>query len=144
MRVTIYKTKGIDGETFATPDIALEYTIDELTVSSKALRQLFKVVKKEELNAIFSGLKGNELSLFVITKLMEILQDENDEILYFLRRVMIENGYYVTGDQLNTVAFEEQLQLLCLMFRISWESVVENFNSIFKKNKQLPEAIESK
>jgi hypothetical protein len=129
MKLKIYKIKEIEGEVFATPDVESELNIDELRISTKAFKQLFKIIKKEDLNQMLVMIADKSIHPVLISKLYDVLEDENDELMYFIRKVMLENGYYITVDQLKTCDPEDIVRLLFLMFRISWDDFKSSFGN---------------
>lgn len=133
MKLKIYKTKEVDGEVISTPNIETELNIDELRISTKAFKQLFKIIKKEDLNQLLAMVSGQGVQPILIAKLYDVLEDENDDLMYFIRKVMLENGYYITVDQLKTCDPEDIVRVLFLMFRISWD----DFKSSFGKKQQI-------
>lgn len=134
MKLKVYKTKEIDGEVFSTKDLECEYNIDELRISTKAFKQLFKIIKKDDLNMLLGSFANKTINEVVISKLYDILEDDDDELIYFIKKVLIENGYYITGDQLSTIDPEDIVRLLFLMFRLSWDDVKSNIGK-FSKDK---------
>lgn len=132
MKLTIYKTKEYENEKFATTDIECEYNIEEVKISTKALKKLFKVVPKDDFSTIIASLGTGNISVAVISQLYDIFEDKNDELLYFVRHVLIESGYYVTGEQLMTAKPEEIINLLVLMFRPYLQSARQTFKVVTK------------
>ena len=137
MKLTIYKIKQVDGETFRTPDIECEYNIEKLNISSRALKKLFKIISKEEFNAILAQL-SNKNYLAVVSLLKDVVESDNDEIYYFIRHVLIESGYYLTCEQLLTAEPDDLVGLLTLMFR----PYINKFGAINRFKQQINDTIE--
>ncbi len=142
MKLTIYKTKQIDGETFRTPDVECEYNIQELKISPQALKKLGKIISDDELNELLAKLALNQY-LPVITQLKSILTSDNDEIYNFIRHVVVESGPNITCEQLLTVDISEIVELLVLMFRPHYESIIKTLaakpkfdNNIIKQQRK--------
>lgn len=132
MKLKIYKTKEIDGEVFSTKDLECELNIEDIYISAKALKKLFKIIPKNDFNQIIAQLGTGNMSIAVISQLYDILEDKNDDLIYFIRHVIIENGPYVTAQQLMTVRPEEMVQLLVLMFRPYLETARQTFKVVTK------------
>lgn len=124
MKLTIYKTKDFKGETFRTPNIECEYNIQELKISPQALKKLGKIISDDELNELLAKLALNQY-LPVITQLKSILTSDNDEIYHFIRHVVVESGPDITCEQLLTVDISEIIELLVLMFRPYYETIIK-------------------
>ena len=129
MKLKVYKTKQIDGEVFATPDVECEYNIDELRISLQAFRQIYKIIPKNQFDQLMNDIMNANFKASVISQLYDILKDSDDELLYFIRRVLVEAGFYITGDQLRTVDFMDQIGILMLIFRLPVEDIKSNFKN---------------
>jgi hypothetical protein len=132
MKLKIYKTKEIDGEVFATRDVECELNIEDLSISTFALKKLYRIIPKQEFNELMANLGAGNFSAAVISQLYDIFEDKNDDLIYFIRHLIIESGPYVTGEQLKTVKIEEMLQLLLLIFRPYLKAAQQAFKNISK------------
>lgn len=132
MKLTIYKTKDFEGEKVATRDIECEFNIEEVRISTKALKKLFKVIPKNDFNSIIASLGTGSITSAVISQIYDILEDKNDELLFFVRYVLVENGYSMTSEQLMTTKPEEIINLLLLMFRPYLVTARQTFKVVTK------------
>lgn len=132
MKLTIYKRKEIDGEVFATRDVECEINVDNIVINSYSLKKLYKIIPKKDFNQLIAEIETGKISLAACSQLYDIFEDKNDDLIYFIRHVIIESGPYVTAEQLKTVKIDEMVKLLGLIFRPCFIATRQTFKVVTK------------